>query len=107
VRCGRDIVTVLSSGSRHAVHVSMFCFYPLDDEVTERWLTEPCPGKRLPRDDDDRQRQVAKSSSLTLSPQPPKSRENRDRFLTYLRNVGYRSMGPPFRRPLTGNRLTQ
>jgi hypothetical protein len=80
VRCGRDIVTVLSSGSRHAVHVSMFCFYPLDDEVTERWLTEPCPGKRLPRDDDDRQRQVAKPSSLTLNPQPPKSRENRDRL---------------------------
>jgi hypothetical protein len=70
VRCGRDIVTVLSSGSRHAVHVSIFCFYPLDDEVTERWLTEPCPGKRLPRDDDDRQ--VAKSSSPTLSPQPPR-----------------------------------
>jgi hypothetical protein len=80
VRCGRDIVTVLSSGSRHAVHVSISCFYRLDDEVTERWLTEPCPGKRLPRDDDDRQRQVAKSSSLTLSPQPPKSRENRDRL---------------------------
>jgi hypothetical protein len=75
-RCGRDIVTVLSSGSRHAVHVSMSCFYPLDDEVTERWY------------DDDRQRQVAKSSSLTLSPQPPKSRENRDRSLTYLRTAG-------------------
>ena len=104
VRCGRDIVTVLSSGSRHAVHVSISCFYPLDDEVTERWLTEPCPGKRLPRDDDDRQRQVAKSSSLTLSPQPPKSRENRDSSLTYLRNVGYRRLRPPFRRPLTGNR---
>jgi hypothetical protein len=70
VRCGRDIVTVLSSGSRHAVHVSMFCFYPLDDEVTERWLTEPCPGKRLPRDDDDRQ--VAKI--LVPNAQPATSR---------------------------------
>jgi hypothetical protein len=29
VRCGRDIVTVLSSGRRHAVHVSISCFYPL------------------------------------------------------------------------------
>jgi len=67
-RCGRDIVTVLSSGSRHAVHVSMSCFYPLDDEVTERWLTEPRPRKRLPRDDDDRQRQVAKSSSFNAQP---------------------------------------
>jgi hypothetical protein len=92
VRCGRDIVTVLSSGSRHAVHVSMSCFYPPDDEVTERWLTEPCPGKRLSRDDDDRQRKVAKPSPLTLSPQPPKSRENRDR-LAYLS----RRLQPPKR----------
>jgi hypothetical protein len=104
-RCGRDIVTVLSSGSRHAVHVSIFCFYTLDDEVTARWLTEPCPGKRLPRDDDDRQ--VAISSSLTLSPQPPESRENRGRSLTYLRNVVCRRLRSPFRRPLTGNRRTR
>jgi hypothetical protein len=58
-RCGRDIVTVLSSGSRHAVHASMLCFYRLDDEVTKRWLIEPCPGKRLVIDDEDRKRLVS------------------------------------------------
>src|SRR5216683_7113183 len=41
-RCGRDIVTVLSSGARHAVYASVLCFYRLDGEVTERWLNEPC-----------------------------------------------------------------
>jgi hypothetical protein len=50
-RCGRDIVTVLSSGARHAVYASVFSFYRLDDELTQRWLSEPCPGERLARDD--------------------------------------------------------
>ena len=55
-RCGRAIVTVLSSGRRHAVYASALCFYRLNDEVTQRWLTEPCPGKHLPGDDADRKR---------------------------------------------------
>jgi hypothetical protein len=55
-RCGRDIVTVLSSGSRHAVYASVLCFYRLDDHVTKRWLSEPCPGRRLAIDDEDRKR---------------------------------------------------
>jgi hypothetical protein len=57
-RCGRDIVTVPLSGARHAVYVSALCFYRLDREVTQRWLDEPCPGKRLAIDDDGRQRLV-------------------------------------------------
>jgi hypothetical protein len=44
VRCGRDIVTVLSSGSRHAGYASVLYFYRLSDEVTTRWLSEPCLG---------------------------------------------------------------
>jgi hypothetical protein len=40
--------------SRHAVYASVLCFYRLDDEVTQRWLSEPCPGKRLASDDEDR-----------------------------------------------------
>lgn len=55
-RCGRDIVTVLSSDARHAVYASAFCFYRLSREVTQRWLTEPCPGERLPTDNEDRRR---------------------------------------------------
>jgi hypothetical protein len=55
-RCGRDIVTVLSSGARHAAYASALCFYRLAREVTERWLREPCPGRPLAIDDEDRKR---------------------------------------------------
>jgi hypothetical protein len=69
--CGRDLVTVLSSGRRHAVYVSALLFYRLDEEVTERWLNEACPCKRLPSDDEDRNRQIVrilKSWPLTATP---------------------------------------
>ncbi len=58
-RCGRDFVVDRSSGARHAIHVSIFIFNLLHDEVTERWLREPCPGKRLPSDDGDRKKHAA------------------------------------------------
>jgi hypothetical protein len=60
-QCRRDLVTVLSSGRRHAVQASIPCFFRLDDEVTERWLNKLCPGARLASDDEDRKRLVAKS----------------------------------------------
>jgi hypothetical protein len=59
VQCGRDFITELSSGSRYAVFVSATSFYRLADEVTERWLREPCPGKRSPSDDEDRNKKIA------------------------------------------------
>ena len=58
-RCGRDIVTVLSSGARHAAYTSVLCFYRLDDEVTRRWLSEHCPGAHLASDDEDRKKIVS------------------------------------------------
>jgi hypothetical protein len=48
-----------SSGTAYAVLVSAMSFHRLEDEVTERWLKELCPGKRLPSDDADRGRKVA------------------------------------------------
>src|SRR5262249_31479133 len=66
--CGRDLVTVLSSGKRYAVHVSVLFFYRLNDEVTERWLNDPGPGKRLPRDDEDRNTQITKILKFRLWP---------------------------------------
>jgi hypothetical protein len=59
VRCGRDFVTDLLSGKRFAVSVSAISFHRLEDEVTERWLREPCHGTRLPSDDADRIRKIA------------------------------------------------
>jgi hypothetical protein len=60
-RCGRDIVTVVSSGARHAVYASVLCFYRLDEEVTQRWLGEPCPGVRLTSDDRDRKSRLVET----------------------------------------------
>jgi hypothetical protein len=59
VRCGRDFVIDRSSGARHAVHVSIFSFHRLSDEVAQRWALEPCPGERLPSDDSDRKNRIA------------------------------------------------
>lgn len=58
-RCGRGFVVDLSSGARHAVHVSIFSFHRLHDEVTQRWLGELCPGERTPSDEHDRNRWIA------------------------------------------------
>jgi hypothetical protein len=54
VACGRDFVDDLSSTERFAV-VSLFQFDRLADETTERWLSERCPGRRLPGDNADRE----------------------------------------------------
>ena len=40
VRCGRDFIKVLPSGSHYAVYVSIVSFFRLDDKVTARWLSE-------------------------------------------------------------------
>jgi hypothetical protein len=53
-RCGRDFITLSSTGSCYATCLSAVSFFRLADEVTERWLAEDCPGKRLPGDDVDR-----------------------------------------------------
>jgi hypothetical protein len=59
VRCGRDFVTDLASNSSHAVLVSAISFDQLSDEVTKRWLNEPCPGKCLSSDNEDRTKIIA------------------------------------------------
>ena len=59
ILCGRDFVTDPSSNSSYAVFVSAISFDQLSDEVTNRWLGEPCPGGRLPSDDEDRTKIIA------------------------------------------------
>jgi hypothetical protein len=59
VQCGRDFIADLSSGDRYAVFASAISFHRLENEITNRWLREPCTGSRLPRDDEDRTRKIA------------------------------------------------
>jgi hypothetical protein len=55
-KCGRAFLDESegSTGRWYAVHVSVFEFYRLADEVTRRWLSQGCPGARLTADDVDR-----------------------------------------------------
>lgn len=56
-RCGRDFVESLS-GERWAVHVSVFSFRRLPDQVRKQWLSEKCPGAPLALDEEVRQKLI-------------------------------------------------
>jgi hypothetical protein len=58
-RCGRDFAVEISSGARYGIRASVFSFHRLHDEVTERWLSQPCPGERLQSDLHDKNRWIA------------------------------------------------
>ena len=59
VRCGRDFLTSMSSNETYAVFVSAIIFDQLSDEVTKRWLSEPCSGRHASSDDGDHNQIVA------------------------------------------------
>lgn len=49
--CGRSLVMRSASRRWMAVRVSVFAFVALDEETTQRWLNEPCPGTLVIGDD--------------------------------------------------------
>jgi hypothetical protein len=55
-RCRRNFVTDPISSEKYAVRVSLMHFSRLEDEITSRWLSEPCPRRHLPTDYNDRGR---------------------------------------------------
>ena len=59
VACGRDFLTYTSSNSTCAVFVSAISFGQLSDAVTKQWLSDPCPGRRLSADEEDRKKIIA------------------------------------------------
>ena len=52
-KCGRTFVEDHASHERYAVHVSAIFFKRLIDDVNQRWLSTPCPGKKLETDVED------------------------------------------------------
>jgi len=48
--CGRDFVKPKDVERWSAVYVGVFEFAPLEDGLNLRWLSEACPGRRLPED---------------------------------------------------------
>ena len=46
--CGRDFVRYLNDGEWLTVHLGFLKFDFLDEETTRRWVSEECPARRLP-----------------------------------------------------------
>ena len=59
VLCGRDFLGSMSSNKTYAVFVSAISFDQLSQEVTKRWLSEPCSGMHASSDDEDNNQIVA------------------------------------------------
>jgi hypothetical protein len=46
--CRRDFARPSDDGEWRAVHVGVLSLDFLDDETTRRWVSEDCPGRQLP-----------------------------------------------------------
>jgi hypothetical protein len=53
-RCARDFAFELDGSGWHAVYVGVFRVERLDEEASDRWVSEECPKQILPADDVDR-----------------------------------------------------
>ena len=54
LRCGRDFAQGLNGAGWHAVYVGVLRVELLAESVNRRWLTEECPMRLLPADNEDR-----------------------------------------------------
>jgi hypothetical protein len=52
-KCNRGFAQYVT-GNRYAIEISAFTIYRLPDEVTSRWLSEPCPLEQREGDSEDR-----------------------------------------------------
>lgn len=52
-----------ATGNRYAIQVSAFTVYRLPDQVTSRWLSEPCPLEQQEGDSEDRKSRLLNGSS--------------------------------------------
>ncbi len=52
--CGRDFVRIAGTHQWNAAYILVFSVEILPPEINEKWLSEPCPGKRCESDDIDR-----------------------------------------------------
>ena len=46
--CERDFVRSLENGEWRAVHVGIIKFDFLEEPTTHRWVSQDCPGQKLP-----------------------------------------------------------
>lgn len=67
MRCGRTFVEDDGSRERYAVHVSALFFKRLIDDVNQRWISTPCPGKKLETDTEDEKKWNVPPGIITSS----------------------------------------
>ena len=63
-KCARGFVDN-TSGRRYAIYASAFTVHRLSDEVTKRWLSEPCPNERQTADQKAVQTRFANGSAAS------------------------------------------
>ena len=73
-KCGRGFVND-TTGRRFAIRASVFQLYRLSDEVTDRWLSQPCPEDRQTSDHDDRKTRHIESFEI-FSARPRENTRN-------------------------------
>ena len=61
-KCNRGFAKE-STGSRYAIQLSAFAVFRLADEVTSRWLSEPCPIEQPQKDWEDKRSRLLNGSS--------------------------------------------
>ena len=52
--CGRDFVRTGGTHHWHAAYIGVFSIEVLPHQISERWLSEPCPKERCASDEVDR-----------------------------------------------------
>ena len=77
--CSRHFINEKANNARYAVHVGIRGFDRLSDEVTERWLAQPCPGNRPDRDYADFETRFAQRRAVDKSNDSPERPEPEDR----------------------------
>ena len=96
--CARAFVDECSTTERYAVHVSIFKFHRLSDEVTSRWLSENCPAQRPIEDDADRRSRFipkAMVDAIPASPVTTANALNAVRSAVYAKNGTLGQNAPP------------
>ena len=66
--CDRDFVRALDEGEWRAVHVEGLRFDFLNEETTRRWVSEDCPGRPLPREENNDRIQLGEQASSKHRP---------------------------------------
>jgi hypothetical protein len=70
-KCARHFIREKPSGSSYAIHIGLQQFDRLSEEVTSRWLSEPCAGEISTRDIEDQRTRFSNGRSAGKADDSP------------------------------------